>query len=58
MADHYSWEPNYRYILGQVPSFRREKLEVKLVHSTGNGTRVVALPADIQYNQWNYLAIR
>jgi len=34
-----------------------DKLELKLVHSSLNGTRVVAIPTDTQYNAWNYLAI-
>ena len=38
--------------------FRNDKLELKLVHSSLNGTRVVAIPTDTQYNAWNYLAIR
>jgi len=34
-----------------------KKLEMKLVHSTKNGTRVVAIPVDARYNKWNYLAL-
>ncbi|XP_023337431.1 protein kinase C-binding protein NELL2 [Eurytemora carolleeae] len=32
-------------------------LEVKIVHSTVNGTRVVGVPAEILYNKWNNLAL-
>ena len=38
--------------------FRGKTLEVKIVHSTVNGTRVVGVPAEILYNKWNNLALR
>jgi hypothetical protein len=38
--------------------FRNEKLGLRLVHATGNGTRIIPVPVQPAYNAWNSLAIR
>jgi hypothetical protein len=46
------------YIETKKSVYRNEKLGLKLVHATGNGTRIIPVPAQPAYNTWNSLAIR